>query len=383
MGEERVERRLAAILAADVAGYSRLMGVDEEGTLADLKGHRRAVLDPKITEHRGRIVKTTGDGFLIEFASVVDAVRCAVDIQRQMAERNIVVPAERRVEFRIGLNVGDIIIDDKDIYGDGVNIAARLEALAEPGGICVSRVVRDQVRDKLAFTFDDKGEQQVKNIARPVRAYVVRSGAPPRLSTGTVPDTASPPVPEKPSIAVLPFQNLSGDPEQEYFADGIVEDVITALSRNRAFFVISRNTSFTYKGPAVDIAKVARELGVRYVLEGSVRRAGNRVRITAQLVDAANGHHLWADRYDREMADVFAVQDEIARTITGELAPGVIAAEMQQARRKDPGQLDAWDRIMRAHWHIRRFTRDDLAEARRLLEQAVELDPANATAFSD
>src|SRR5712691_884585 len=279
MSEERVERRLAAILAADVAGYSRLMGVDKEGTLAALKAIRRELLDLKIKEHRGRIVKTTGDGVLVEFASVVDAVRCAVEVQRDMAERNADVPAEQRIEFRVCINVGDIISDDNDIYGYGVNVAARLEALTEPGGICVSRVVRDQVRDKLDFAFDDTGEQQVKNIARPVRVYRVgprASGA----SLGETPVVAAPALPEKPSIAVLPFQNLSGDSEQEYFADGIVEDIITALSRNRAFFVISRNTTFTYKGPAVDVARVARELGVRYVLEGSVRRAGNRVRIT-------------------------------------------------------------------------------------------------------
>src|ERR1051326_1337155 len=384
MGEERVERRLAAILAADVAGYLRLMGVDEEGTLADLKGHRRAVLDPKITEHRGRIVKTTGDGFLVEFASVVDAVRCAVDIQRQMAERNIAVPAERRVEFRIGLNVGDIIIDDKDIYGDGVNIAARLEALAAPGGICVSRVVRDQVRDKLDCSFEYMYEQQVKNIARPIRTHrvLIDSAAEQgdRANSAATPGRA---LPLKPSIAVLPFANMSGDAEQEYFSEGITEDIITNLSRNHAFFVISRSTSFTYKGPGVDVGKIGRELGVRYVLEGSVRRAGNRVRITAQLIEAASGHHLWADRYDRELADVFGVQDEIARSITGAIAPGIIAAEIRQAQRKDPDQLDSWDRMMRAHWHIRRFTRGDLSEARRLLEEAVALDPTNSMAYAD
>jgi adenylate cyclase len=376
-------RRLAAVLAADVAGYSRLMGEDEEGTLAALKAIRRELYDPKIKEHYGRIVKTTGDGVLVEFASVVDAVRCAVDIQRDMALRNAGTPDAKRIELRIGINLGDIIIDGRDIFGDGVNVAARLEALAEPGGICVSRVVRDQVRDKLDFAFEDRGEQQVKNIARPVRVFDVRTAVESPPSTPGVRAAPPLPLPEKPSIAVLPFQNLSGDPEQEYFADGVVEDIITALSRNRAFFVISRNTTFTYKGPAVDVAKVARELGVRYVLEGSVRRAGNRVRITAQLIDAATGRHLWADRYDRELADVFAVQDEIAQTITGEMAPGIIAAEMQQARRKDPSQLDAWDRTMRAHWHIRRFTREDMAEARRLLEQAIEFDPANAMAWAD
>ncbi|HVH73904.1 MAG TPA: adenylate/guanylate cyclase domain-containing protein [Stellaceae bacterium] len=381
MSEERVERRLAAIPAADVAGYSRLMGIDEEGTLAALKAHRRTVIDPKITEHRGRIVKTTGDGMLVEFASVVDAVRCAVDIQRQMAERNAEVPAERRIEFRVGLNVGDIIIDDKDIYGDGVNIAARLEGLAAPGGICVSRAVRDQVRDKLDFSFEDMGERQVKNITRPIRTHrIVLSGAA---------DAASPAAPsagfasQKPTIAVLPFANMSGDAEQEYFSDGITEDIITNLSRNHAFFVISRSTSFTYKGPATDIGKVARELGVRYILEGSVRRAGNRVRITAQLIDAAGSHHLWADRYDRELADVFAVQDEIARHITGAIAPGILSAEVQHAQRKEPSQLDAWDRTVRAHWHIRRFTEHDLAEARRLLTEAIALDPTNSMALAD
>jgi TolB-like protein/cytochrome c-type biogenesis protein CcmH/NrfG len=320
---------------------------------------------------------------LVEFASVVDAVRCAVDVQREMALRNTAIPAERRIEFRMGINLGDIIIDGRDIFGDGVNVAARLEALAEPGGICVSRVVRDQVRDKLDFAFEDRGEQQVKNIARPVRVFDVRTALESPTMAPDQPAAAPLPPSERPSIAVLPFQNLSGDPEQEYFADGIVEDIITALSRNRAFFVISRNTTFTYKGSAIDVARVARELGVRYVLEGSVRRAANRVRITAQLIDAANGRHLWADRYDRDLADVFAVQDEIAQTIAGELAPGIISAEMQQARRKDPSQLDAWDRTMRAHWHIRRFTREDLAEARRLLEQAIELDPTNAMALGD
>jgi adenylate cyclase len=385
MAEERVERRLAAILAADVVGYSRLMGANEEGTLAELKRHRRELIDPKINEHRGRIVKTTGDGMLVEFVSVVDAVRCAVDIQREMTERNATVPPEGRIEFRIGLNLGDIIIDDKDIYGDGVNIAARLEALAEPGGICVSRVVRDQVRDKLDFSFEDMGEQQVKNIARPVRTHrVLLSATAVELSSAPVAAASAARAPQqKPSIAVLPFANMGGDAEQEYFSEGITEDIITNLSRNRAFFVISRSTSFTYKGAAVDVGKVARELGVRYVLEGSVRRAGNRVRITAQLIDAASGHHLWADRYDRDLADVFAVQDEIAQSITGAIAPGIMSAEIQHAQRKHPSQLDAWDRIMRAHWHIRRFTQDDLAESRRLLGKAIELDSANAMALGD
>jgi adenylate cyclase len=381
---ERVERRLAAILAADVAGYSRLMGLDEEGTLAALKDHRRAVVDPKIAEHRGRIVKTTGDGMLVEFASIVDGVRCAVDVQRQMAERNAQIPPEQRIEFRIGLNVGDIIIDDKDIYGDGVNIAARLEALAEPGGICVSRIVRDEVRDKLHFSFEDMGEHQVKNIARPVPIHRVRFDKPANeaIAAALTTSRSARPRRQKPSIAVLPFANMSGDAEQAYFSEGITEDIITNLSHYHSFFVISRSTSFTYKGSGVDVGKVGRELGVRYVLEGSVRRAANRVRISAQLIEAATGHHLWADRYDRELADVFALQDEIARNIAAAIEPGIIAAEIQQARHKEPGQLDAWDRTVRARWHICRFTREHLAEARRLVTEALLLEPENSMAYA-
>jgi len=278
-----------------------------------------------------------------------------------------------------------IISDDNDIYGDGVNVAARLEALAEPGGICVSRTVHEQVCDKLDFSFEDMGEQQVKNIARPVRTHRIlfstRCEEP--ISAAAFSPRSARPLPQKPSIAVLPFANMSGDAEQEYFSEGITEDIITNLSHNHSFFVISRSTSFTYKGPAVDVGKVGRDLGVRYVVEGSVRRSANRVRITAQLIEARTGHHLWADRYDRELADVFAVQDEIARSITGAIAPGIIAAEVRQAQRKDPDQLDAWDRTVRAHWHIRRFTREDLAEARRLLTDAIALDPANSMAYAD
>jgi len=275
--------------------------------------------DPKIKEHRGRIVKTTGDGLLIEFASVVDAVRCAVEVQREMAERNADVPPDRRIEFRMGINLGDIIRDGRDIYGDGVNVAARLEALAEPGGICVSRVVRDQVRDKLAFSFEDMGEQQVKNIARPVRVHRIVLGEGSGLSEATAGAAVNPPLalPDKPSIAVLPFQNMSGDPEQEYFSDGMVEEIITALSRIRWLFVIARNSSFTYKGQAIDVKQVGRELGVRYVLEGSVRKGGNRVRITAQLIEAETGAHLWADRFDDSLTDVFDLQDQVATGVAG------------------------------------------------------------------
>jgi TolB-like protein/class 3 adenylate cyclase len=307
-------RRLTAILAADVAGYSRLMGADEEGTLERLKAHRRALVDPKIVEHHGRIVKTTGDGMLVEFASVVDAVRCAVEVQRGMVERNAVIPADERIEFRVGINLGDVIVDDDDIFGDGVNIAARLEALADPGGICISRVVRDQVRDKVSFAFEDLGEQQVKNIARSVRAYRIPLG-----------ETASPkvplPLPEKPSLAVLPFQNMSGDPEQEYFTDGMVEEITTAMSRLPWLFVIARNSSFAYKGKSPDVRQVGRELGVRYVVEGSVRRAGDRVRITGQLIDTTIGAHIWADRFDGALDDVFELQDQVASSVVGVIEP--------------------------------------------------------------
>src|SRR5215469_5412589 len=280
-------RRLTAILAADVAGYSRLMGADEEGTHERLKGHLGQLVEPKIKEHKGRTVKNTGDGLLAEFASVVDAVRCAVEIQRGMADCEPEVPDEKRIRFRIGVNLGDVIVEEGDIYGDGVNVAARLEALAKPGGICVSRVVRDQVRDRLALVFDDLGEQQVKNIARPVRVFAVRLDG--EATKALAPEASPPPLPEKPSLAELPFQNMSGDPEQEYFADGMVEEITTVIARLPWLFVIARNSSFTYKGRAVDVKQVARELGVRYVLEGSVRRAGTRVRITGQLIDAASG----------------------------------------------------------------------------------------------
>ncbi|HKO06398.1 MAG TPA: adenylate/guanylate cyclase domain-containing protein, partial [Alphaproteobacteria bacterium] len=296
----RVQRRLAAILAADVAGYSRLMGADEEGTLARLKAHRRELIDPKIKEHRGRIVKTTGDGMLVEFASVVDAVRCAVDVQRGTAERNADVPPEKRIEFRVGINLGDIIIDGDDIHGDGVNIAARLEGLAQPGAVYISGTAYDQVRDKLDLAFEDMGEQQVKNIARPVRVFRIPAPVSGQPTASAEPVLA---LPDKPSIAVLPFENMSGDPEQEFFSDGMAEDIITALSKLRWFFVIARNSTFAYKGKSPDVRQVARELGVRYVLEGSVRKAGNRMRIAAQLIDGVTGNHIWAERYDREAVD--------------------------------------------------------------------------------
>ena len=382
---ERVERRLAAILAVDVAGYSRLMGDDEEGTLARLKEVRRELADPKIKEHRGRIVKTTGDGLLLEFASVVDAVRCAVEVQREMADRNTDVPSDRRIEFRMGINVGDIIKDGRDIFGDGVNVAARLEALAEPGGICVSRVVRDQVRDKLTFSFEDMGQQRVKNIARPVRIHrVVVGKAADGSQIAAVALMPSSPLalPDKPSVAVLPFTNMSGDPEQEFVADGIAEDVITALSRYPSLFVIARNSCFTYKGHSVDVKQVGRELGVRYVLEGSMRKAGNRIRVTAQLIEAGTGNHVWAERYDRDLADIFAVQDEITHALTIALTPAIADAELRRAIRKPPESLDAWAAYQRGLWHLSKADPEEDTIAQNFLRQAIHLDPHFAPGYS-
>jgi len=376
MAEERAQRRLAAILAADVAGYSRLMGADEEGTLAQLKAHRRELVEPKINEHRGRIVKTTGDGMLVEFASVVDALRCATEIQRGMVERNIEVPSAERIEFRVGINVGDIIIDGNDIYGDGVNVAARLEGLADPGGICVSSRVQEDTRGKLDIPFEDGGEQRLKNIAWPVRVYRVQ------LSGDAA--TAGPalPLPDRPSIAVLPFQNLSGDPEQEYFADGMVEDIITALAHFRHLFVIARNSSFTYKGRAVDVKQVGRELGVRYVLEGSVRKAGERLRITGQLIDASTGATLWADRFDGALAEIFDLQDRVAANVVGAIAPRVEEAEIERAKRKPTESLDAYDHYLRALAVVDRITREANDEALRLFHKAIERDPEFALAYA-
>jgi adenylate cyclase len=371
-------RRLAAILAADVAGYSRLMGADEEGTLERLKALRRELLDPKIAEHRGRIVKTTGDGMLVEFASVVDAVRCAVAVQQAMPERDTGVAADNRIELRIGINLGDVIVEGDDIYGDGVNIAARIEALADPGGVFVSNTVHDHVRDRLPFVFEDLGEQQVKNIARPIRVYRVRDAG---TITPSAPYSTALPLPDKPSIAVLPFANMSGDPEQEYFADGIAEDVITALTRYPSLFVIARNSSFTYKGRTVDVKQVGRELGVRYILEGSVRKAGNRIRATAQLLEAESGKHVWAERYDRDLADIFAVQDEITEAVTIAIAPAIADAEQQRAMRKPPESLDAWAAYQRGLWHLSKSSPDDISLAEAFFQQAINLDPTFSGAY--
>jgi TolB-like protein/class 3 adenylate cyclase len=374
-------RRLTAILAADVAGYSRLMGADEEGTHERLKAHLAELVNPKIAEHRGRTVKNTGDGCLAEFASVVDAVRCAVEMQRGMVERNASTPPEKRIEFRIGINLGDVIAEEHDIFGDGVNVAARLEALAEPGGICVSRVVRDQVRDRLDLGFEDLGEQQVKNIARPVRVYRVRDQA----VHIAEPSPASPqplPLPDKPSIAVLPFQNMSGDPEQEYFADGMVEEIITALSRIRWLFVIARNSSFTYKGQAVDVTQVGRELGVRYVLEGSVRKAGQRVRITAQLIEAETGAHLWAERFDGSLEDVFELQDQVAISVAGVIEPALQAAEIRRSAERPTKDLNAYDLYLRALPDAESGDKERIIKALGFLHRAIERDPGYGPALA-
>ena len=373
-----MERRLAAILAADVVGYTRLMAANEAGTLVRLKALRADTIDPVIAENRGRIVKLMGDGALVEFASVVDAVACAVAVQRAVAEANADIESDQRIEFRIGVNLGDVIVEGDDIYGDGVNVAARLQELAEPGEVCVSGKVHDEVVGKTEGDFADTGEHHVKNIAKPLRVW--------RWSAETIASTPSPnaplPLPDKPSIAVLPFTNMSGDPEQEYLADGITEDLITALSKNRWFFVIARNSTFTYKGRAIDVKKIARELGVRYVLEGSVRKVGNRVRVAAQLIDAATGLHVWAENHDRELADIFELQDEMTRTIVAAVEPELGAFERELALRKPPESLDAWEIYQRALWHMWTFTEDGVREALRLLHRARELDPTFAAAYA-
>jgi len=344
-----------------------------------MNAHRREFLEPAVAQNRGRIVKRTGDGVLIEFSSAVDAARCAIDVQRGMGERNAGVSPERRIELRIGIHVGDIMIEDDDIFGDGVNIAARLESIAQPGGICISDDAYRQVRGKVNVNFQDSGEQELKNIARPVRVYQLR----PEAATAAAKPASGLALPDKPSIAVLAFQNMSGDVEQEFFADGIAEDIITALSKAHWLFVIARNSSFSYKGKSVDVREVGRDLGVRYVLEGSVRKAGNRVRITAQLIDATSGHHVWAERYDRALEDIFAVQDEITRSIIGAIAPGIVAAEIQRTRGKEAAQLGQWERVMRAHWHVWRFTREDCREAFHLTDEILRRDPNNALALAD
>jgi adenylate cyclase len=362
-----MSRKLAAILATDVVGYSRLMGVDEAGTLAELKRHRRELIDPKIADHFGRIVKTTGDGMLIEFPSVVEAVACAVEVQQRMAERNASVGTEQRIEFRMGINLGDVIADGDDVYGDGVNIAARLEQAAQPNMVLVSEDVYRQVNGKLAVPFDDQGPLSLKNIARPVRAYAARLAGPAWI----------PPLPsrDKPSVAVLPFDNLTGDASQNYLADGMVEEIIAALSRVKSFFVIARNSTFTYKGRAVRVDQVGRELGVRYVIEGSIQKSGNRVRLTAQLIEAELGRHVWSGRFDGNIEDIFDLQDRVTEQVVGALEPSIRSAEIERARRKRPDNLSAYDYTMRALPHVWALERADNRKALELLAPAIVHDP--------
>jgi TolB-like protein len=368
-----MQRRLAAILAADVAGYSRLMGADEAGTALALREHRAAV-DAIAVGHGGRIVKTAGDGVLLEFPSIVAAVESAVAMQKLMAERNADVPQDRQMQFRIGINLGDVLIEGDDILGDGVNIAARLEGLAEPGGICLSDSAYQQVRDKLRIEATDMGEQRLKNMARPVRTYRLRVDH----SAGQARPALA--LPDKPSIAVLPFRNMSADPEHEYFADGVVEEIITALSRMRWLFVIARNSTFTYKGRAADVKQVGRELGVRYVLEGSVRKVANRVRITGQLIDSATGAHLWADRFEGALADIFDLQDQLTASVVGAIAPKLEQAEIERAKRKPTESLDAYDYYLRGKANFHQGTRETINEALRLFYRAIELDQHFASA---
>ena len=385
-------RRLAAILAADVVGYSRLMGVDEVATLQALKTHRREVVDPAIAAYHGRIVKTTGDGMLVEFASAVDAVNCAMTVQKSMADRNDTSAPDANgspsIVFRIGINVGDIIIDGDDIFGDGVNVAARVEAECEPGGVCLSANTFEQIRSKTSFAFDDMGERQLKNIERPVRIYSARVGGPTVTSenrdTPSLLDTGKPlPLPDKPSIAVLPFQNMSGDPEQEYFADGMVEDIITALSQFKSLFVIARNSSFTYKGKAaVDIKQVGRELGVRYVLEGSVRKSGSRVRITSQLIEAGSGAHLWADRLDGSLENIFDLQDQVTTKVAGAIAPTLEKAEIDRAKRRPTESSDAYDYFLRGMAIYYRYSKEASSEALHFFYRAIEADPDFVLAYA-
>ncbi|HEX3210099.1 MAG TPA: adenylate/guanylate cyclase domain-containing protein [Geminicoccaceae bacterium] len=373
---QRVERKLAAIFAADAAGYSRLMGLDEVETLRRLSAHRETI-DGLIAEYGGRIANTAGDSILAEFPSAVAAVQCAVEVQARLASANEGVPADRRLEFRIGVHVGDVMIRDGDLFGDGVNTAARLQTLAEPGGVCISSAVHEHVRRVLPHRFSDLGPQVAKNIDEPLRAYLLSSGG--EAAPATV--AAQPrrpkalPLPDRPSIAVLPFNNLSGDRDQEYFADGLVEDIITGLSRVRSFFVVARNSSFTYKGRAVDVRQVSRELGVRYVLEGSIRKAGPRVRITGQLIDATTGHHVWADRFDGEIKDIFELQDKITESVVGAVEPSIRLQEIKQARAKPTSYITAYDLHLRALPHFYSMTREGFAEVRKLTNEALSIDP--------
>ena len=376
-----MKHRLAAVLAADMAGYSRLMGLDEDGTVARLRTHRIELIDPVIAKNQGNIIKTTGDGMLVEFQSVADAVRCAVEIQERMARRNSDVPEDRRIQFRIGINLGDIIFQDGDIFGDGVNIAARLEQLAEVGGICVTTAVHDQVADRIAVTFEDLGEKALKNIQRPIRVFRVVLNAPPKtISRGEAKSTASAVM--KPTVAVLPFANMSGDAEQEFFVDGLTEDIITELSRRHELFVISRNSTFVYRGQSVNLREVAQKLGAQYLVEGSVRRSGNRLRITVQLIDTVNDSHIWAEKYDRMLDDIFEIQDELTSAIVATLPGRLEAAQNDMLKRKLPSNLAAYELVLAAKVLHHRSTREDIAEAHKLISRAIELDPEYAHAHA-
>jgi adenylate cyclase len=379
-----LERRLAAIVSADVVGYSRLIRVDEEGTLLALRALREELIDPAIKKHRGRIVKLMGDGILVEFASVVDAVACSAEVQLTLAERE---PGKPEIVFRVGVNLGDVVIDGEDIQGDGVNVAARLETLSEPGGMCISDAVHEQVRDRLAFNFEDAGKQEIKNIDRPVRVWKWSAAKPvtdTSASSATKPlrQPEALPLPDKPSIAVLAFDNISNDPEQEYFADGIAEDVITALARARDLFVIARNSSFSYRGQASDMRQIGRELGVRYLLEGSVRRAGERVRVTAQLIEADSGNHIWAERYDRPVTDIFAVQDEITINVAGAIGSEIRTAEIRNAALRSAEGLASWEHLMKANWHLYRVTPEDTVEAQNICRRLIKGSGENSMAYA-
>jgi TolB-like protein/class 3 adenylate cyclase len=373
MAGERAQRRLAAILAADVVGYSRLMEKDETGTLTALRQRHGGILEPLVAQHEGRVVKLMGDGVLVEFASAVNAVQCAIELQKRMAEANSELSDQQAIILRVGVNLGDVVIDGLDIQGDGVNVAARLEALADPGGICISGSVFEQVERHISVACDDLGDRTLKNISRPIRVY--------RLTgTGAVRGNLESPAPTKPSIAVLPFANMSGDPEQEFFVDGLTEDIITSLSRISALWVIARTSTFTYKGKPTDVKRIGQDLGVRYVMEGSVRRAGERLRVTAQLIDAATGHHVWAERYDRPLADLFDIQDEITRSVVASTETQVLLAELQAVESRPSTDLRSRDLVTRAWARTYDLTPEAIAEASELVEQAIRIDPSNPTA---
>jgi len=377
---ERIQRRLTTIVAADIAGFSRLVGIDEDATLTAQRGHRTELIEPLLAEHHGRIANTAGDSFLFEFPSAVEAVRCSLAVQEGMTERNRDIPADRRIEYRVGINVGDVVADGDDLLGDGVNIAARLENICEPGGIILSDDAYRQIRDRLEIAWEDGGEHEVKNIAEPVRAF--------RLAKDEKASSAEPVSirSDRPVVAILPFDNMSGDPEQEYFSDGITEDLITALSRGRQIRVVARNSTFSYKGKSPNIRQVSEELGARYVVEGSVRKAGNRVRVTAQLIEGETGNHIWAERYDREITDIFDVQDELTETLVGAIFPGISSAERQRAKQKPPDNLDVWDIYQRGMWYLRQRTPDrmkeEVLEARALFEKTIKRDPEFGPAYA-